>query len=113
VGVGAEDRGRRVSDPRRDHVHGDAAGDASWRELGLVAKALVASGDEQALEVLEQAMDGDGPRAAFYREAEKLGANPFVVLDLITATGLAMDGLGPGGAHASGKPMTAHIAASG
>ena len=62
-------------------------------EHGLVADALIASGDEETLEILDRATElGGEAHEALVKEAEEIGSNGFVVLDLVTAYGMRRAG---------------------
>jgi hypothetical protein len=56
----------------------------SWRELGLVADTLRASGDGDVLEALEAAASGGQEFDALVELAREVGSSGFVALDLVT-----------------------------
>jgi hypothetical protein len=55
------------------------------QQFDLVAGVLAESADRGTMRLLDRAARDDRPLAARYRETAKLEADPFTVLDLVTA----------------------------
>jgi hypothetical protein len=80
-------------------------GDATHREIGLVAKTLIQSGDEETLGLLKRALEDKEVSKALDQEAAALGSSQFVTLELEFLTKWVREGVLPLDAIEDGMRM--------